>query len=192
VWGLVAGLVIGVAAGLLVPRLFDDSDPMQERIAELKEADRQRDRELTEELVGLAEQARDHVVPVLTATSQPGHVPSGEEVGQWRGAVQQAAELFAERPSGGTAVNLARSGFAGSVTTLQHAVQAYSDSLKASGENGDRLRELAAELRDDAVVEWSLAANQLDVAGVEAGVGHVHVFLPPQGVEGELAEHGHP
>jgi hypothetical protein len=39
---------------------------------------------------------------------------------------------------------------------------------------------------DDEQVAWSVGANQLDVAGVEAGVGHVHVFLPAQGVKGEL------
>ncbi|WP_162830070.1 hypothetical protein [Amycolatopsis palatopharyngis] len=187
--GLVAALVL-VGLALVLPGLWSSDDALQERTAELQEAERQRDAELTGDLVSLAEAVRADVLPVLAGFGgQDGDADAAAteaEVEQWRSAVESAATRLEERPSAGTAVNLARSSLAGSVTILGRAVEAYAVSLRVEGAEVEPLRELARQLRDDAVVAWSVAANQLDVAGVESGLGHVHVFLPPQGVEGEL------
>ncbi|WP_177242615.1 hypothetical protein [Amycolatopsis marina] len=190
--GLVAALVL-VGLALVLPGLWSSGDSdsaLQERTAELQEAERERDAGLTGDLVGLAEEARTDVLPVLSGFAEldgdATGVATSAEVQRWRSAVESAAARFADRPSGGTAVNLARSGLAGAVTILGRAVETYAVSLRVEGAEAQQLRALAGELRDDAVVAWSVAASQLDVAGIEAGLGHVHVFLPPQGVEGEL------
>ncbi|MEU6646351.1 hypothetical protein ABZ863_27915 [Saccharomonospora sp. NPDC046836] len=176
-----AGAVAGVLAALavvLLPSAFG-GDPMQDRAAELQEQERQRDAELTRALVTAAEQARAEVTTVLDGLEQAAGSGSAtaEQVTQWRQALDTAAAPFAERPSGGTEVNLARSGLAGAITTLDRAVETYAAALVAEGELAARLRVLAGELHDDAVHAWSTAATQLDVAGVATGVGHVHVFL---------------
>ncbi len=185
-----AALLAGVLAVLLLPGVLGGGDPVEERVAELRGQERERDAGLTRELVTTAEQVRAEVVPVLAELEE---AVAGEaagtaaDVAAWRRAVQAAAEPLRERPSGGTEVNLARAGLAGAVTALGRAVDTYAASLEASGELRERLRGLAGELREDAVAAWSVAANQLDVAGIAAGLGHVHVFL------GEPhAEHGGP
>jgi hypothetical protein len=190
-WGvaaLVATLVVAGLALVLLPGLWSADDPLQERTAELQEAERQRDADLTQDLVALTEAARTDVLPVLSglAEQDTGGQAGESEVNQWRSAVESATERLSGRPSGGTAVNLARSGLSGAISVLGRAVETYAVSLQVEGVAAERLRGLAGDVRDDAVLAWSVAANQLDVAGVEAGLGHVHVFLPPQGVEGEL------
>lgn len=189
---LVATLVVAGLALVLIPGLWNSADPLQERTAELRQAERQRDAELTRELVGLAEAAKADVLPVLSGLAQQdtGARADQAEVDVWRSAIASAGERLSERPSGGTAINLARSGLSGAVSVLGRAVEVYAVSLQVEGAAAERLRGLAGDVRDDAVLAWSVGANQLDVAGVEAGVGHVHVFLPPQGVKGELtADH---
>ncbi|MGA6164246.1 hypothetical protein [Amycolatopsis magusensis] len=171
--GVLLGLVLGVLGALVVPGWFDSPS----RVEELQQEYAARDTSLTKDLVSLAEQARTDVTEMVSATA----VPTPEQLTAWRTSVDKAATRFADRPSGGTEVNLARSGFAGAVSMLQRSVTAYPVSA-----------ELGEQLRRDAVVAWSVAANQLDLAGIEAGLGHVHVFLPTQGLPGELAEHGHP
>ncbi|MEU3270999.1 hypothetical protein ABZ639_09125 [Saccharomonospora sp. NPDC006951] len=188
--------VVLVAGIVLMPRLLGTApdEPAaastgtgtEERIAELRQQDKQRDAELTRELVTTAEQARSQVAPVL---AELGHAtgPAGSHSGdpaadvvRWRQAVRVAAEPLEQRPSGGTEVNLARASLAGAVTATERAVEAYAGSLEAEDSDGsaaERLRSLAEALRGDAAAAWSVAATQLDVAGVAAGIGHVHVFL---------------
>ncbi|MBK1786422.1 hypothetical protein [Prauserella cavernicola] len=177
--GVVAGVLLAVAAVLVLPSAFGDSGPDQDRVAELQEQERQRDTELTRDLVTKAEQSRAGVTTVLEGLEQATESGSAtaDDVARWREAVREAAEPWAERPSGGTEVNLARSGFAGAVTVADRAVETFAASQEASGELAERLRALAGELHHDAVSAWSVAATQLDVAGVAAGLGHVHVFL---------------
>ncbi|MGC7094078.1 hypothetical protein ACPZ19_05395 [Amycolatopsis lurida] len=167
------GLLLGVLGALVVPGWFDSPS----RVEELEQQYAARDTALTRDLVSLAEQARTDVTEMVSATA----APTSEQLVSWKSAVDRAAARFAERPSGGTEVNLARSGFAGAVSLLDRALTAYPVSAS-----------LGESLRKDAVVAWSIAANQLDLAGIKGGLGHVHVFLPTQGVPGEMAEHGHP
>ncbi|PXY20390.1 hypothetical protein BAY59_31640 [Prauserella coralliicola] len=176
--GLLAGVLLAVAAVLVLP-FGGSEEAAQDRVAELEAQERQRDAGLTRELVTTAERARAEVTPVLDGLEHATGSGSAtaEDVSRWRRAVLAAAEPFEERPSGGTEVNLARSGFAGAVTVAGRAVETYAASLEASGELAVRLRALAGELHHDAVVAWSVAATQLDVAGVASGIGHVHVFL---------------
>ncbi|QFU92894.1 hypothetical protein YIM_38690 [Amycolatopsis sp. YIM 10] len=176
VWGsggILIGLVLGVLGALVVPGWFDSPS----RVEELEREYAARDVSLTRDLVALAEQARTDVTEMVSATT----APTSEQLVSWKSAVDRAAARFAERPSGGTEVNLARSGFAGAVSLLDRALAAYPVSVP-----------LGESLRKDAVVAWSVAANQLDLAGIKGGLGHVHVFLPTQGLPGEMEEHGHP
>lgn len=176
VWGsggILIGLVLGVLGALVVPGWFDSPS----RVEELEREYAARDVSLTRDLVALAEQARTDVTEMVSATA----APTSEQLVSWKSAVDRAAARFAERPSGGTEVNLARSGFAGAVSLLDRALAAYPVSVP-----------LGESLRKDAVVAWSVAANQLDLAGIKGGLGHVHVFLPTQGLPGEMEEHGHP
>ncbi|WP_162788765.1 hypothetical protein [Amycolatopsis albispora] len=166
-------MILGVLGALVVPGWFDSPS----RVEQLEQEYAARDTALTRDLVSLAEQARTEVTEMVSFAG----VPSAEQLTSWKSAVDRAVARFAERPSGGTEVNLARSGFAGAVSLLDRALAAYPVSAP-----------LGESLRKDAVVAWSVAANQLDLAGIKAGLGHVHVFLPTQGLPGEMAEHGHP
>ncbi|ASR39208.1 hypothetical protein BAY61_12165 [Prauserella marina] len=185
--------VVLVAGILVMPRLLGTapdepaaaagSSGTEERIAELRQQEKERDADLTRKLVTTAEQARGQIAPVLAeldhATGSEGS-HSGDpaaDVARWRQAVRVAAEPLEERPSAGTEVNLARAGLAGAVTATERAVEVYAESLEAEGPAAERLRSLAGAVRGDATAAWSVAATQLDVAGVAAGIGHVHVFL---------------
>lgn len=182
---VVAAFVVGVLVVAVIWAVASRPDETEQTIAELQTAEVQRDLEQTVALVELARETVDEVVPVLDELSaalptegEPATPASPEDVARWRTVLEAAAQRFDDPPSAGTQVNLARGGIATAVRQLGHTVTAYEAALAApAGERPERL-ELAAGLRDEAVVSWSLGATQLDLAAIAADQGHAHVFLP--------------
>jgi hypothetical protein len=185
---LLAGPVGALAAG--------DDSAVDDRVAALQAEEAKRDATQIVELTGKARQAQETLVPVLeglAAAVPPGKAPGPaakpSDVEGWQAATGKAVESFANPPSGGTGVNIARSGLAAAVRSLDAAVDTYAAALAQSSAT---LFELAGRQRDIAVATWSTAATQLDVLNIDSGNGHAHVFLPAAPGQGALTADGAP
>jgi len=142
--------------------------------------DKEQVQELTERMRGTAED----LAPTLTGMAEA--LPPGEkgvgpsatasEVEDWRRAVRQADEYFAETVSGETGTNVARGGFAAALDALGESAETYRLALDQPGARR-QLFERARTQRDLAVRSWSLAATQLDAINIATGYGHQHVYL---------------
>lgn len=209
---LVVGVVVGVQLGLLLGFLLpgsddeaagpdsgvvgadgqplDPDDPLAERVAELQAEEAARDAEAVVALTEQTEQVLEILSPVVIGAGEhsPGSLPpTPETVEQWRTAVAQAEEAFGDAPSGGTDVNVARSGLVASLGNLETMVAAYD--LVAGAEASaqvDAALEVAASARRSAALAWSVGATQLDAVNVAADRGHVHLYLPPVPDSGAL------
>lgn len=85
---------------------------------------------------------------------------------------------FADPPSAGTGVNIARPGLSNGVKSLDQAVAGYQEAMKAPAGNQPALFAVVSRQRDTAISVWSIGATQLDQLNVDTGNGHAHVFLP--------------
>ncbi|BCB88333.1 hypothetical protein [Phytohabitans suffuscus] len=192
VGALLAGPIGAFAAG-------DSSTSTDDRVAALRAEEARRDAVQIVELTGKARQTQERLVPVLDGLA--GAVPPGQapgpaarqsDVDGWRKVTGEVVESFANPPSGGTGVNIARSGLAAAVRTLDAAVDTYAAALAQPAAARAPLFELAGRQRDIAVATWSTAATQLDVLNIDSGNGHAHVFLPAAPGQGALTADGAP
>jgi len=176
-----------------------DSAPADDRVAQLQAQEEERNAAQIVELTSLARRTQESLLPVLDGLA--GAVPAGQPPGPaapqsdvegWRGITRNVVEDFANPPSGGTGVNIARSGLAAAVRALDAAVDTYAAALALPEDARGTLLELAGRQRDIAVTTWSVAATQLDVLNVDAGNGHTHVFLPAAPGQGALTADGVP
>ncbi|GIG90697.1 hypothetical protein Pen02_56330 [Plantactinospora endophytica] len=149
------------------------------------------------DLTTQARQVQESLVPVLDglAAAVPVNAAAGPlaapaDVTGWQATTAKAVEGFADPPSAGTGVNIARSGLAAAVRALDLAVDTYAAALAVPPANRAQVLELAGRQRDVAVAAWSTAATQLDVLNVDAGNGHAHVFLPAVPGQGALTADG--
>ncbi|TDB82533.1 hypothetical protein [Micromonospora sp. KC721] len=188
---LLAGPVGAVTAGA--------DDPTDDRVAALRAEENKRDAAQVVELTARARQVQESLLPVLDGLATavpvakaPGPAASRPEVERWQAATGKAVEDFANPPSGGTGVNIARSGLAAAVQTLDAAVDTYAAALDQPPAGRASLFELTGRQRDAAVAIWGSAATQLDVLNVDAGNGHAHVFLPAVPGQGALTADGAP
>ncbi|MEU8265319.1 hypothetical protein AB0C02_32550 [Micromonospora sp. NPDC048999] len=108
----------------------------------------------------------------------------------WQATTAKAVEEFAAPPSGGTGLNIARSGLSAAVRQLDLAVATYAAAFTVPDARRPELLAIAARQRDAAVATWSTAATQLDVLNIDAGHGHTHVFLPAAPGQGALTADG--
>jgi hypothetical protein len=192
VGALLAGPIGAFAAG-------DPSSPADDRVAALQAEEAKRDATQIVELTGKAREIQGRLVPVLDGLaaavppgSGPGPAASASDVAGWQAVTSKAVEDFANPPSGGTGVNIARSGLAAAVRSLDAAVDTYAAALAQPSSERGPLVELAGRQRDIAVATWSTAATQLDVLNVDSGNGHAHVFLPAVPGQGALTADGAP
>jgi len=186
---LLAGPIGAVAAG-------GDDSKVDDRVAALQAEDAKRDATQIVELTGKAREVREAFVPVLdglAAAVPPGKAPGPKaaksDVERWQAVTGKVVEDFANPPSGGTGVNIARSGLAAAVRSLNAAVDTYAAAL---AQPSPALFELAGRQRDIAISTWSTAATQLDVLNIDSGNGHAHVFLPAVPGQGALTADGAP
>lgn len=113
----VAGVIALVTAllGGLIGYQVGRPDATEATIASLKEAEAKRDAQQIVELIETARRVRDQVAPVLTGIKTEttgGRAPDPAKARQWQEVMRQAAEPFADPPSGTTATNVARGGCA--------------------------------------------------------------------------------
>ena len=193
---LVAGLLLGGPIGAATAR--SDSDRTADAVAELRAADAKRDHEQIGTLTDQARRVRESLLPVLegmaktlpVGSSSLGPVADRGAVTGWQATAKKAVDEFADPPSAGTAVNVARAGLAAAVRQLDLAVATYAAALDVP--DPQKVFALAARQRDSAVTTWSVAATQLDAINVDSGRGHAHVFLPAQPGQGALTADGSP
>jgi hypothetical protein len=199
----VAPLVIAFAVGALlagpIGAFAAGSSPTDDRVAALQAEEAKRDATQIVDLTGKARQVQQTLLPVLdglAAAVPPGEAPgpaaAKSDVESWQAVTGKAVEGFANPPSGGTGVNIARSGLAAAIRSLDAAVDTYAAALAQPPAAHGPLFELAGRQRDIAVATWSTAATQLDVLNVDSGNGHAHVFLPAAPGQGALTADGAP
>lgn len=200
-WWLTAGTLVLVGAVVAAAVFFFTGDdtvtPDTGRVAELEASAGERDVAQVEELVQQTRTAHEELLPVVESldgavpangsASPDGEEPGADEVDDWLATTDGAAEHFEDVPSGETDYNVAHAGLANSVDLLGSAVVAYSSALEAEDEGlRAEMTELAGDLRTQAVRSWSVAATQLDVLSLDAGHGHVHLYLPAAPGSGAL------
>jgi len=197
--GLLAAFVLGLAVAFVLGSWTTAPDATERRIAELEHAEAQRDVEQIRVLNDLARSSRERLTPLLTAMARtapldgtPGTVPTAEEVRGWQEVVSAEVRRYAESPSAGNGVNVARTGIRTAVRQLAAAVDGFEVAVTAAEPLRERLVTLAAEQRTLAVWTWSVAALQLDVINVYVGNGHIHVQLPSCADRGVIAADGEP
>jgi hypothetical protein len=200
----IAPLAIAFAVGALLAGPIgalaaDDSPTADDRVAALQAEEAKRDSTQIVELTGKARQVQERLVPVLDGLATavppgkaPGPAAAASDVEGWQAVTGKAVEDFANPPSGGTGVNIARSGLAAAVRSLDAAVDTYAAALAQPPAARATLFELAGRQRDIAVATWSTAATQLDVLNIDSGNGHAHVFLPAAPGQGALTADGAP
>jgi hypothetical protein len=74
--------------------------------------------------------------------------------------------------------------------SLDQAVAAYTQALKAPAASKAELLALSGKLRDIAI--WAVGATELDQLNIDAGDGHAHVFLPAAPGQGAMTSDGSP
>ncbi|MGM1064834.1 hypothetical protein [Saccharothrix sp. Mg75] len=183
---LVTAFALGFAVAFASGSWMSGPDPTQRRIAELEQAEAQRDVEQVGAVTELAKGGRDRLAPVLAAMAgaapPPGGAspvaPTAEDVRGWRDVVAAEVRRYEETPSAGNGVNVARTGLRTAVEQLAAAVDGFAAAAGAPQPLAGELLALAGAQRTLALRTWSVAALQLDVINVDAGKGHVHVYLP--------------
>ncbi|MGI5521382.1 hypothetical protein ACQEUX_10530 [Micromonospora sp. CA-259024] len=171
VTALVGGL-IGYAAGR--------PDATEAAIATIKQDEAKRDAQQIVELTETARRVAEQIGPILTAIEADTSAKRAPDPGQarrWQESMRQAAEPFADPPSGTTATNVARGGLRGAVQQAALAVDAYALAATVPAAQRAALLDVAARQAAEAVTIWSVAATQLDQISIDAGHGHQHVFL---------------
>jgi hypothetical protein len=195
VTGLATAFVLGFAAAFLINTLANGPDATERRIAELKQEEVERDVAQLGPLTDLAKGSRDHLSPVLQAMAgavplggaAPGQMPTAEVVKGWHDVVSAEEERYAQAPSAGNGINVARTGMRTAVQQLATAVDGFEAALTAPEPLKGTLLALAGQQRTLALRTWSVAAIQLDVINIDAGRGHVHVQLPAGPDSGAIA-----
>ncbi|WP_017585432.1 hypothetical protein [Nocardiopsis ganjiahuensis] len=199
-WWLTGGSVLLVGAVVAsVVLFFGGGDgqvtPDPARVAELEASADARHVDQVESLIGHTRAAHDELVPVLDSLNEvlpadgsapADDFPDGEEIDDWLGTVLAAGGHFEHAESGQTDFNVTHAGLSGSVDLLGSALSAYHAASQAEGDQQVALLDLSADLRDQAVKAWSVAATQLDVVSIDAGHGHIHLYLPSEPGSGAL------
>lgn len=195
----VAAIAVTVITGTVIVAGSDDTvGPDPDRVAELEQQESERDAAQVEELVALTEDTHDAVADVvreldtaLPTEGGPGPVADADTVGEWQDTLADVATDLEDPPSGSSEYNIAHTGLNGSVDLLISAVTAYDMAL--DGDDPDpELTELAGSLRTQAVNAWSVSATQLDLLAIDAGLGHVHLYLDSVATEDAMLPDGHP
>lgn len=198
-WGAATALVTAFALGFAVAFVSGSwtsgPDATQRRIAELQQAEAQRDVEQVGTLIELAKGGRERLTPVLEAMAKasppPGTgspaAPTIDDVRGWRDVVSAEVRRYSETPSAGNGVNVARTGMRTAVEQLAAAVDGFAAAATAPEPLAGDLLTLAGAQRTLALRTWSVAALQLDVISIDAGKGHVHVYLPSGPDSGTIA-----
>ena len=202
-WASVAGLATAFALGLAVAFLLSSAtgpSATEQRINELQQAEAKRDIELIKLLNDNAKTTRDNLMPLLAAMSEsapldeasPRTAPTTAVIAEWRRTVVAELERFPNNTSAGNGVNVTRTALKTALEQLEAAVDLFETASAQPKPLQDALIAQAGTQRTIALRTWSVAAVQLDVINVDAGNGHVHVYLTTSQEAGGLAPDGSP
>lgn len=197
---LLSGAFVATSVALFQERgehLAPDSAP----VAELEASAAEDHVDQVAELIEHARAAREGLVPVLEfldeipptdGSSGMEDLPALADIDERLRAVGEALTHLDHADPGETEFEVTHAGLRVSVEVLGSALNAYHAAVQTDGDRSTELLELAIDLRDQAIRAWSVAATRLDVLSIEAGHGHVHLYLPapadigamePDGVE---------
>lgn len=199
-WWLTGGSVLLVGAVVASVVLFfgggeDTVTPDPARVAELEASADARHVDQVENLIHHTRAAHEELVPVLASLNEvlpadgsapAEEFPDAEEIDGWLDTVRGARGHFSDSGSGNTDFNVTQAGLSVSVDVLGSAMTAYHAASRAAGDQRVELLDLASDLRDQAVRSWSVAATQLDAVSIDAGHGHIHLYLPAEPGSGAL------
>jgi hypothetical protein len=188
-----AAVLVAAPAGGLVGHAVGRPDPTEASVAEMRQADAERDAQQIVELTEMAHRTGEELAPIIRAVRQDaeaGRTPEQAKVGQWQQTVGRLVAQFADPPSGMTATNVARGGLRGAVDQVAVAVDSVALALAGPASGRAERMQLAARQATLAVTTWSVAATQLDQINIDAGQGHQHVHLDVGEVEGALGPDG--
>jgi len=202
-WAAASGFLTAFLLGLSVAFVItagNGPDATQQRIAELRQEEAERDVAQLGPLTELAKTTRDRLTPVLEGMALAAPVDgsaarsplASDTVNGWRDVLSSVAESYEQAPSAGNGINVARTGLRTAVQQLAAAVKGFETALPVAEPLKGALVALAGEQRTLALRTWSVAAIQLDVINIEAGKGHVHVQLPSGTGSGVVAPDGAP
>lgn len=189
----VAAVLVAALLGGVVGYALGRPDPIEASVAQLRQADAERDARQIVELTELAHRTGEQLAPIvrgLRQDAEAGRVPDRAQVDAWQQTMRQLAAQFADPPSGMTATNVARGGLRGAVDQAAVAVDSVALALAGPPAGRTELMTLAARQATLAASTWSVAATQLDQINVDAGHGHQHVHLDVGDVEGALGPDG--
>ncbi|MTK02415.1 hypothetical protein FF096_10330 [Micromonospora sp. CP22] len=189
----VAAVLVAALLGGVVGYALGRPDPIEASVAQLRQADAERDAQQIVELTELAHRTGEQLAPIvrgLRQDAEAGRVPDRAQVDAWQQTMRQLAAQFADPPSGMTATNVARGGLRGAVDQAAVAVDSVALALAGPPAGRTELMTLAARQATLAASTWSVAATQLDQINVDAGHGHQHVHLDVGDVEGALGPDG--
>lgn len=188
--GLMVGAGAGLALALVTGLLFafnstGSSDSTTKAADQIRAQDAARNKQQVKQLTDQARALAGRLQPILqqmehTLPHDAGTAPhpaDAAEAAQWKTVTSKAVTDLGHPPSGDTGYNIARADFAAAVRALDGAVDSYQLSLGAPAALGGKLTSRAGSQRDQGVDIWSIGATALDVANIDAGYGHQHVFL---------------
>jgi hypothetical protein len=163
-------------------------DPIKAEAAKLRRKSQARDKQQVQELTDRMATMIGELGPALQGmaktlppgTRRVGPVADASTVNDWSRATREAARYFQDAPSGETATNVARIGFAAAVDGLIGAIDAYRLALADPGHRRQVLERVRAQ-RDLAVQTWVVGGVELDAAGHKHALGHNHIYLAPGG-----------
>jgi hypothetical protein len=200
VTALITAFVLGVAVAFGIWAVASQPSSSERNVEQMQRAEVERDLKLVAELTDLARGSRDRLAQTLSGmaavapfgTATPGTPLSADSVKGWREAVTAEVNRYAEPPSAGTAVNVARGGLQAAVQQLASAVDLFEAAATAPQPLSGKLIGNAGTQRTLALRTWSVAAIQLDQINIDAGYGHVHVQLPAAPGSGVISSDGSP
>ncbi|WP_336922140.1 hypothetical protein [Aquipuribacter sp. SD81] len=175
---IAVAVTLVVAAAAVGGVLLDRRDGVDARTADLVAAEEAR---TVEDAAAVTATAQD-VVDVLSpmAESLAGPSPAAADVATWTADVAALQDRLAAEPGGSTAANAARSALRSTVALTGSSLEAHALAADAPEDAlAVRLGAHAADLGDQALRSWVTAATLVDVANVDAGLGHVHLTLAP-------------
>ena len=200
-WWLTGGsvLLVGAVIAVVVTVVGGGGDgsvtPDPARVAELEASAADRHVDQVAELIEHTRAAHEELVPVLESLdevlpedgSEPtGDLPDSDTIADWNRTTDNARAHLDHTESGETGFNVTHAGLRGSVDVLGSTLDALDVAVATDGEQSTELLELTVDLRDQAVRAWSVAATQLDVISIDAGHGHIHLYLPAAPGSGAL------
>ncbi|GIJ20590.1 hypothetical protein [Micromonospora lutea] len=187
-----AAVLVAALVGGLVGHAVGRPDPIEESVAQIRQADAERDAQQIVELTEMAHRTGEELAPIIRGIrdAEAGRTPEQAQLDQWQQTMRRLTAQFADPPSGMTATNVARGGLRSAVDQATVAVDTVALALAKPTTGRTELMSLATRQATLAVTTWSVAATQLDQINVDAGQGHQHVHLDVGEVEGALGPDG--